>query len=439
MKRKLTALLLAAMLVLSMIPAAVFAGGPSAELKAASPTVVVVNSDHVGFSFDVEVLNADEAPYVVWYECGRDGQIISVDEDMNYRDIGFGGTALYIHGLTTPGEWHSYKAIINTDDGASEVYFYCLYDPAETLPTITADGELNPQRRNFTPYGEVDPDFEETNGYPNEGDEDMDTDMVVDMELTYEPRKLTYTPGEPIDLTGFKVRLLTENGFMDTEDASQFTVFPKNAPWNPDTYQVWIEYQGHFSVDYEIEVQDAPTELPMPFADVTDDSFFYNAVAWAFHTEPQVTDGKTPTKFGPFDTVTRGQAVTFMWRAFGKPQAENKKNPFTDVKTTDYFYDAVLWAVEEGITDGTTPTTFSPEKTCTNGHILTFLWRVQGRPGNTGAEKTNEWYKDAINWAEDFRLLENTYAGAAIKPAAPCPRAHVVTYLFRIIQSMAQF
>ncbi len=111
-----------------------------------------------------------------------------------------------------------------------------------------------------------------------------------------------------------------------------------------------------------------------PFDDVKDGEYYFNPVLWA--VENGVTNGVSKDAFGPKNTCTRGQVVTFLWRAAGPPEPESKTNPFTDVKTTDYFYKAVLWAVENGITNGTSDTTFSPGNTCTRAHVVTFLYRA---------------------------------------------------------------
>ncbi len=162
--------------------------------------------------------------------------------------------------------------------------------------------------------------------------------------------------------------------------------------------------------------------LTTPFNDVPGGAYYEDAVAWAYNAEPQITDGNGKDKFMPDKTCTRGQVVTFLWRAAGCPEPKSDKCPFTDVKKDDYFYKPVLWAVEKGITEGTTPTTFSPEKTCTNAHILTFLYRAVGA-GDDG------WYQEALNWAKSKGILGGSYSsGYDVK--ADCPRSNVVYYLY---------
>ena len=116
-----------------------------------------------------------------------------------------------------------------------------------------------------------------------------------------------------------------------------------------------------------------PTGTNNPFKDVPADAYYTEAVLWA--VEKGITNGKSKTKFGVGDPCTRGQVVTFLWRAEGEPEPTSAANPFKDVSETDYFYKAVLWAVENGITKGTSKTKFSPAKTCTRGQVVTFLYR----------------------------------------------------------------
>ena len=166
-----------------------------------------------------------------------------------------------------------------------------------------------------------------------------------------------------------------------------------------------------------------------PFTDVSEDDYFFDAVIWAY--SEGITTGTTATKFAPASTCTRGQVVTFLWRAMGEPDAVSSENPFEDVKESDYFYKAVLWAVEKEITTGTSAKRFSPDVTCTNAHIITFIWRAMGEPEKTG---NGEWYDDAIVWAENGGLLGGTYEGE-FDPSGKCPRANVVTYLYRYLSS----
>ena len=170
--------------------------------------------------------------------------------------------------------------------------------------------------------------------------------------------------------------------------------------------------------------KDKPEEAKKnPFVDVFDDDYFYDAVLWAYYAEPQVTNGIDSTHFGPDNTVTRGQAVTFLWRAMGCPEPSSAKNPFEDVTEGKYFYKAVLWAMEKGITNGTDATHFTPNQTCSTAHIITFLYRTITGKGNEG------WYQVAEAWAEGAGLLKGF--GISVAPGVDCPRCDVVLFLYR--------
>ena len=119
-----------------------------------------------------------------------------------------------------------------------------------------------------------------------------------------------------------------------------------------------------------------------PFVDVKEGAYYYDAVLWA--VEQKITSGTSATTFSPDASCTRAQMVTFLWRAAGSPKVENGKNPFADVQADAYYYDAVLWAVEKGVTSGTSATTFSPDATVTRGQTVTFLYRNAGSPEVSG-------------------------------------------------------
>ncbi len=160
--------------------------------------------------------------------------------------------------------------------------------------------------------------------------------------------------------------------------------------------------------------------LSCPFADVKETDYFRDPVVWAYHNG--VTNGVSPKSFAPFASCTRGEVVTFLWRAMGCPEPENAENRFIDVSESDYYYKAVLWAVERGITAGTSPRMFSPKQTCSTAHIITFLYRAVGAG-------TDGWYEEAMAWARG----EGLFAGTCAAPASgdACPRCDVVTFLFR--------
>ena len=175
-----------------------------------------------------------------------------------------------------------------------------------------------------------------------------------------------------------------------------------------------------------------------PFEDVPDGQWFTEPVLWA--VEKGITTGTSATTFSPDTTCTRAQVVTFLWRTMGKPEPESQNNPFFDVKTSDYYYNAVLWAVENGITTGTSATTFSPDDPCTRDQVVTFLWRTMGKPQPENRDNPFEdilagaYYYDPVLWAVEKGVTSGVSA-ASFDPSGPCTRAQVVTFLFRTMQA----
>ena len=172
-----------------------------------------------------------------------------------------------------------------------------------------------------------------------------------------------------------------------------------------------------------------------PFTDVPESEYYFEPVLWAVNHTPQITKGTSDTTFSPNATCTRGQVVTFLWRAMGEPEPTSTANKFSDVQTTDYFYKAVLWAVEKGITLGTSYTTFSPNNPCTRAHVVTFLWRAEGQPSASGANPfadvaSGQYYYSAVLWAVSKNITQGTSA-STFSPDNPCTRAQIVTFLYR--------
>ena len=169
------------------------------------------------------------------------------------------------------------------------------------------------------------------------------------------------------------------------------------------------------------------------FVDVATGSYYEDAVDWA--VENGITKGTDNTHFSPDGICTRAQAVTFLWRAAGSPKPETRTMPFTDVPAGSYYYDAVLWAVESGITKGTSNTTFSPNMTCTRAQIVTFLWRSEKSPAAGTANlfvdvKSTVYYADAVLWAVKEDITKGT-TNTTFSPDADCTRAQIVTFLWR--------
>ena len=169
------------------------------------------------------------------------------------------------------------------------------------------------------------------------------------------------------------------------------------------------------------------------FVDVATGSYYEDAVDWA--VENGITKGTDDTHFSPDGICTRAQAVTFLWRTAGSPASKTSAMPFTDVPVGSYYYDAVLWAVENGITKGTSETRFSPDDTCTRAQIVAFLWRSEKSPAagsrNPFADvKSTAYYADAVLWAVKADITKGT-TSTTFSPDADCTRAQIVTFLWR--------
>ena len=195
---------------------------------------------------------------------------------------------------------------------------------------------------------------------------------------------------------------------------------------------------------YTFVMNDAPVELRVlflrennPFLDVNETHFFYDSVLWA--AENGITNGVDATHFGPHGACNRAQVVTFLWRSAGSPAPVSRENPFEDVAEGTWYTDAVLWAVEAGITNGVDATHFCPYTVCNRAQVVTFLYRSNGSPAVSSGENpftdvaVDSFYRDAVLWA-----LENGVTTGATEttfnPYGRCLRAQVVTFLYRADQ-----
>ena len=172
------------------------------------------------------------------------------------------------------------------------------------------------------------------------------------------------------------------------------------------------------------------------FTDVHAEDYYYDAVLWA--AQEGVTGGTSDTLFAPNAGCTRAQAVTFLWRAAGSPEPKSAAMPFTDVPAGSYFEKAVLWAVENGITKGTSDTTFSPDASCTRAQIVTFLWRAGGSPAVSGNSAFSDvasdaYYAAAVAWAEKNGVTGGI-GGGLFGSGDTCTRAQIVTFLYRAMK-----
>ena len=241
--------------------------------------------------------------------------------------------------------------------------------------------------------------------------------------------------GTPIDsisrVAGTKVDL---SQFVTVREGYTFTGWYSDAALTKPVTAITVRST---KTVYAGWIQNAVTpDIPvvvMPFTDVAADAYYYNAVLWAVNTG--ITTGMTDTMFGPDLVCTRAQVVTFLWRAAGCPVATNNDMPFADVSRDMYYYDAVLWAVEMGITNGISDTEFAPDAECSRAQIVTFLWRALGAP-DAAADAgfvdvdADAYYATAVEWAVDNGITngmgDNTFGADA-----DCTRGQTVTFLFR--------
>ena len=227
------------------------------------------------------------------------------------------------------------------------------------------------------------------------------------------------------------------------------TVAPEFYIVTPSTFETTGAgyYLAEFA-DEHFEDQRIDVEIPMvaceggdacPSSHFTDmppvTSYSHIPIDWAVVNH--ITAGTSPTTFGPKEAVTRGQVVTFLWAVAGKPEPASEENPFTDVQPGKYYYKAVLWAVENGVTSGVTPTTFGPKQVCSRAQVVTFLWAAKGRPEPKTAENpftdvsSGAWYYKAVLWAFENGVTGGT-SDTNFSPKNLCTREQVVTFLYKV-------
>ena len=169
-----------------------------------------------------------------------------------------------------------------------------------------------------------------------------------------------------------------------------------------------------------------------PFRDVKDEDYFHDPVLWA--VRKGITEGTGEDTFSPDEPCTRAQVVTFLWRTAGCPAPTLTKNPFRDVSETDYAYPAILWAYEQGITEGDGEGLFGPDKPVTRGDSVTFLYRAMGAAtaGTTPFRdvRNGDYFYDAVLWAFAEGVTDGT-GEDTFSPFEPCRRGQIITFLYR--------
>lgn len=212
--------------------------------------------------------------------------------------------------------------------------------------------------------------------------------------------------------------------------------------FDPETHTFRFD-EGKTCATYTYDLGNEHTETFMlhfnPFEDVKIHHFYYDSVIWAVNEK--ITDGITSTTFAPEHDCTRAQVVTFLWRAAGSPRPESYGNsPFQDVQDpSTFYYEAVLWAAEKGITDGITTDTFKPEGVCTRGQVVTFLWRFKDQPEPQNPDSSfvdvqdaGRFYYKAVLWATENKITDGV-APNVFRPEGTCKRGQIVTFLYRCL------
>ncbi len=253
----------------------------------------------------------------------------------------------------------------------------------------------------------------------------VSTDAGRNGDVTVSPSRASY--GDTVTITvepdeGYELDEL----IVTDSDGDEISIRSRG-----DGHYTFTMPRGRVTVEATfVEIAEEP-DLPT-FTDVPEGAYYYDAVAWA--VENGVTSGTSATTFSPDASCTRAQMVTFLWRAAGSPEPESTVNPFTDVSASAYYYDAVLWAVEQGITNGTSATTFGPDATVTRGQTVTFLWRYDGSPAASGSGfadvASDAYYADAVAWAASEGITSGTSA-TTFSPDNDCTRGQIVTFLYR--------
>ncbi len=281
---------------------------------------------------------------------------------------------------------------VNGADLTLDLAIY-LYIPQNTTYSNVIDDAL---------HGDV-------SAYPARAEKGDTVIITADPDAGYEVSRITVTDknGKPVSV------IVNRDGtFSFTQPASAVTI----------------------SVTFtEIKAPAIDDTVESIFIDVDEDAYYAEAVLWA--VENGITTGTSDITFSPDATCTRAQAVTFLWRAAGSPAPKSTEMPFDDVDEDAYYAKAVLWAVEKGITNGTSDTTFSPDAKCTRAQIVTFLYRSQKSPDAASKNPftdvdENAYYAEAVLWAVDNKITKGATA-TTFAPDAECTRAQIVTFLYR--------
>lgn len=198
------------------------------------------------------------------------------------------------------------------------------------------------------------------------------------------------------------------------------------------TLTAYADSENDYDLDGWEPVDEAVGDLPNtnPFTDVSTSQYFYNTVLWA--VDEGITTGTSATTFSPDETCTNAQIITFLWRALGKPTSDTQ-NPFSDIKSDDYYYEAALWAYDCKMTSGNN---FYPNEQCTRSMTVLYFWILSGCPDATASGfsdvPASASYTEAVAWAVEHNITLGT-SETTFSPNETCTRAQIVTFLYRYL------
>lgn len=270
---------------------------------------------------------------------------------------------------------------------------------------------------------------EESSGGGGGGGSSSSGDYIVSVDKTTHG-KVTVSPSRADKGDTVTITVKPDTGY----ELDELTVTDKNGDeiklTEKDDNKFTFKMPGS-KVTVETSFKLIETEPENPFTDISKSDYFYDAVLWA--ADKGITSGVTDTLFAPNASCTRAQMVTFLWRANGSPVVDYAMN-FTDVPADAYYADAVRWAVSKGITSGISETSFAPDMTVTRAQTVTFLYRAAGSPAVNGGSfadvDANAYYADAVAWAVSEGITSGTSA-TTFSPDAACTRGQIVTFLYR--------
>lgn len=368
--------------------------------------IAIVEDEEIGF---IDIYCNGE-PVISIYEDGRE-----------YKSFTFDKFEVYVVWGNQDYDVYDITSFFKTRKYGSHLLISCpvsieILDPDGNVVHTLTDGEVGSW---YTEYGNFYV-FEEENGEygkvldlvegytarivgADEGTMDVTYQIPVDGELS-----------EPVSVSGVPVTENLSATIEETEDGDVYLVIDEDSDGETDSER---KLYGE-----------------CPFTDVPEGSFYYEPVMWA--VENGITSGTSETTFDPSGLCLRAHVVTFLYRAAGSPAPASTKNPFTDVKSGDFYYNPVLWAVANGITQGVSKTQFGSTQVCNRAAVVTFLWRTAGSPEPESTSnpfvdvKTTDFFYKPVLWAVENGITNGVDA-THFGPATDCNRAQVVTFLYR--------